>query len=333
MAQSSNSLLREVWSSEIKHILTKNNNLTNGMSNDSAFILNGYVNLPQGWNAPSNIVKNRSLSLLPLVPTNRIDTISQYALNVFSSDNKFISELETTSLSYDKIADIIAQDNINLVNTFYDDIVYSIASNIPAGRTILTTGTGTTALNAFSTGNRKQFTLRDIARAAALMDYDKIPSSGRKLLVSPALSYDLKNSGLLTIIGGTMYDGGRFGAGVNDSGSIGNLFGFEVIERSTTVLAQVYTGSTFVQSYEWNSETSGTTLSGVSAPTVAAGNVSECAIAFHPSFCRFATGEYNIYTLVDPSVYGTKLSMMIKGGATTSYSDGRGLILIAQDLA
>lgn len=333
MAQSSNSLLREVWSSEIKHILTKNNNLTNGMSNDSAFILNGYVNLPQGWNAPSTVRKNRSLGALPTTSTNRVDTISQYALNVFSSDSKFISELETTSLSYDKIASIIEQDNINLVNSFYDDIVYSIASNIPASRTILTTGTGTTALNAFSSGNRKAFTLKDISRAAALMDYDRIPPGGRKLLVSPAMAYDLKNSGLLTIIGGTMYDGGKFGSGVNDSGSIGNLFGFEVIERSTTVLAQVYSGSTFVQSYEWNSEVSGTTLSGATAPVVASTNVCECAIAYHPSFTRFATGEYNIFTLVDPDVYGTKLSMMIKGGATTSYSDGRGLILIAQDLA
>ena len=290
--------------------------------------------LPQGWNSPSTIRKNRSLGSLPFAPTNRVDTISQYPLNIFSSDVKFVSELETSNLSYDKISSLVAQDNINLVNAFYDDIVYSIASNIPTSRTILTTGSGTTSLNGGATGNRKQLLLKDIARAAALMDYDRIPTgpANRKLLVSPNLAYDLRTSGLLTLNASTMYDGGKFGGQVNDSGSLGNILGFEILERSTTVLAQVFTGSTFVQSYEWNSEFSGTTLSGVSTPTVAAANVCECAVAFSPSYCRFATGEYNIFTLIDPEVYGTKVSMTIKGGATTSYSNGLGLVLIAQDL-
>jgi hypothetical protein len=320
MGASSSSLIKELWVGDVMQYISKANNFTGRMVNDSSFIKNGYVNLPQGYAGVSTISMDASASASYQTGKLRTDAITQYQVHSFSlSQPVVVSDIEQQFISYDKRQSIIGQDTAKLIDTAYDYILYSIASDTTSANVVLTTGTGRTAIGPTQTGSRKSLTADDIFKAAAKMDYANIPSNGRMLIVSPAIAYDLKKMSVLTL-GVTPYDPSFSSRVMN--GYIGTFQGFEVFERNTTITSTV-SASTWSSINLWNNATTGQSALNC-----------ETAIAFHPSFTRYAMGDYKLFVNEDdPHLLGSSLNMICWAAGKASYADARGIVLISEDIS
>jgi len=313
MAISTN-ITPEIWISRIENQLFQDNNAFAFSVNDSAFIENGALHLPQAGSLPAMV---RDRSIFPATISSRTDTMLSYVLHSYTSDPISLRNAEALQLSYGKMDSILVGMRGQLTDGVYNWVAYEWANTVATSQ-VRTTGTTRLASHPTQTGNRKAIAYTDVLRAASILNVQNIPMEGRKMLVDAYLYEDIQNLIKTDLSGGSL----PILNGVVVNGFIGRLCGFDVYMRST--VAKYNNAATPVKQ----------------DPSVAyAATTNLGAICWHPDFVRKATGDSGNggftfrYSNEDPIYYGTVMSAEILSGASKSRSDEYGVVTIIETAA
>lgn len=292
---------KEIWLRDIMEKFFPDNSFASKSVSDDAFVESGKkVHVPNAG-APSGVVKNRTE--LPASASKREDTDVEYTLNEFTTNPIVIPHAETVELSYDKRQSVISQDKNELMRQAHEDLLLSWAPD-KAG-CVLTTGAAKKAHLAKATGNRKAITTADVLALQVKMDEADIPSEGRYLLLDATMYAELLESMTNTD------KIGFFQAADVKKGVVGQIYGFNVMKRSTVLRYAVADGAV-------------TALATAAAAT-------DCAagLAWHESTVRRALGEVRMFDETgSPTYYGDVYSFLVRCGGTISRSDKAGVYAV-----
>lgn len=297
---------KEIWARDIADKLFPVNAFTALGINDSAFVDNTTVHLPQSGANPA-IERNRSV--LPATITQRTDTTVTYDLDEFTSDPTLITDIDAIEVSYDKRQSVL-RNHVNQLNAKMADWIAYWWAATQAANIVRTTGDSRAAFVSGATGNRKEVKIDDLINAKRVLDNMDVPREGR-VLVIPAEMYNdlLKEAKVLSAEYNQM---GRLPDGI-----VNRLFGFDIFVRSSVV------------SYT-NAGTPALREPGAVALTTANAGI----LAFHRDFVRRALGTVKVYADEDkPEFYGSVFSTMARAGARKAYSDETGVVAIVEAAA
>jgi len=300
---------KEVWVADIREQLFSGvfAFIRNSVNHD-AFVDNKTVHVPQGGVA-ATIEKN--LSLLPAVVSQRDDTDLTYDITNYKILPKLITNLEALQASYNKRNSIMLQNIAAVSNRLANETLVAWAA-ATAGNIIETTGAATSLIAPPSgTSTRLGLLLADIATAAAKLDEQDVPSTGR-FLVIPAKMYwnfvTIEKASLLSI---------DYSKGLSDQdmamGIVAKIYGFNIIIRSS---AAVYA-------------TGGTTPKAVGASGATTDRFG--AVGWQQDCVSNALGAVKAYFEADsPIFYGDIISAEVNHGAAKIRTDGYGIVTIVQ---
>lgn len=295
----------EIWRNDIVEALYKDNGFLRRCFNADEFVLQGkVVHIPQaGTNSGSQ--KNRSS--LPATVNKRSDSDITYALDEYTTDPVLIPNIDNLQLSYNKRQSVISNDIAGL-NELVAEWVLRSWSATAAGSILRTTGAAVGATAPSGTGNRKKFVKEDLKRASVLMNKQNIPKAGRvALFPSDLLGYLQDDADLIKRDVGAELD--------LKNGIIMRLYGFEIMERSTTTL---YTNA-------------GTPVPKDPGASGAATD-NQTVQCWHPMSVEGALGMVNTFeSLNDPLYYGDIFSFLMMYGGRIRRSDAKGVVSIVED--
>lgn len=309
-------LQTEVWIKDIQENLYMENDFLKYATNDSVWVNNKTVHVPQAGSAPG-VEKNRSS--LPASIAGRTDTELTYDISSYTTDPQVIQRFEEVQLSYDKRNSILMNMMEAIRFTFAQQILYSWA---PSGATRQVRTSGSTSTlnlpNSTATGSRKMITVADITALKQILDNDRIPKKGRVLLV-PDYMY---NTDILNISG--IVQAYSFGAPVMPEGVVARLMGFDIITRPE-VLTYDNTGTPVIKA-----------ISGDGTVTTPATSDNGAAIAYHPNYVSYAVGQIIPYQNSGsngnglPEYYGSIFSAELWGGGAKRRTDQKGVAVLVQ---
>lgn len=298
----------EVWENFIAENLFKAYEWIRRAKDRTAFVINNkVVHIPQAG-APPTVRKNRDVYPIPLVKRNDLDVT--YAIDEFSTDSVLIPDADKVELSYDKIASVFG-DHVGAINReAARDLLWrwypSQASNIKR-----TTGASTAAH--LGTGNRKKFTVADVATAKTeLIKQTKreMNPGKRALILSEDMYNQLKSDTVLTdkdtvdSVGGVWKDG-----------DLVKVHGFDIIRTDVT---GVY------------DNTATPVLQDPGDVIAAADN--DVALLVDFDFVHFAMGEIKFFESINDVHYqGDVYNALVRLGGRKERSDEVGVVAIVQD--
>lgn len=298
----------EVWVADIMDNLFFENEFINLAVDHSGFVNNITVHVPQAGSNPS-VVVNRSDDETAV--TRRTDDDLTYNLSNYTTDPVLIKDIESLQVSYSKRASVTGQHIAVLNEKIAVETLYKWAVSGSTAAVIRTTGDedGDVALpSSTATGTRLLLTKTDIAKAAAKMDLQKAPKSGRFLVIPTCMFYGLFNDSELLKIRAIV------GEDMLKMGVVGELFGFNIIVRGE-VVRYTSAGTNTLKS------------------STAADAATDCAGAV--GFSRFmvsqAKGSVAVY--INEKVaksYGDIFSAEVNHGASRMRNDNAGVVCIAQ---
>lgn len=292
----------EMWQPLVKEALFKSNAFLNTFKNTDEYVVGGsVVHIPQSG-GPSSGQKNRQTLPAPVVK--REDTDIVYPLDEYTTDPRLITNIDQVELSYDKMSSVVREDTQYIMELAGDNILYNVSSNIPAGNKVASTGTAASATASGATGNRKIFTEADLRKAKLILDNQNVPKEDRFLLISSNMLDQLLSDKDLRY---------AFQQTVNlKEGTLGRLFGFEIVERSSVLTVS---SSQVVKAVGAASATSD----------------SEAAIFYHRTMLERALGTINIFEETkSPTYYGDIISFLLRAGGRANRSDNKGAGFIYQ---
>ncbi len=296
-------IIREIWTQDIKETLHQENEFISQGTDHGIYTGNGVVHVPQSGAAPS-VVKNRAS--VPATIAQRTDTDLTYLLNEFTTDPILIKDFDEMQTSYAKRASVLGQHMRVMNESIGNEVAHDWAGSGSTDLVLETTGAATALLpHATATGDRKELTKEDVARMALKLDRDKMPKSGRTLLLPASMVYEL-----LGIDSLVRKDFG--GAGDLLEGSIGKIFGFNIFMRPDVVL--------------FNNTVTKKAVGASAAATDCLG-----AIAFHESAVAAATGAIKVFAEEDKAAYyGSIFSALVEHGSSIVRTDNSGIVAIRQ---
>lgn len=291
---------KEIWVRDIVESLFPDNSFVSRAVNDDMYVNEGKkVHIPNAG-APSGVVKNRTT--FPATASKRTDVDIDYTLDELTTNPVHIPYADMVELSYNKRQSVIAQDREQLITDAAESL---LAAWCPAAANrINTTGSAVPAWTPDASGNRKAIKPSDVAALQTRFNADNIPLTGRNLLLD-AQMYEQLLEGLT----GSQAIG-FFAAADVKRGVLGQLYGFDVMVRST-VLRFASDG----------------TLKDVSA----AGAATDLAagLAWHAGSVSRALGEVKMFDRVDdPLFYGDLYSFLVRVGGAIRRNDKKGVYAI-----
>lgn len=303
---------REVWTADIEENLFAGNEfMTMIGKSDDQYVDNKTVHLPQSGAKPT-VVKNRTV--LPAEIDVRTDSILSYSMNWYSLNPWVLTSEDVQFISYDKRSDLISDQVKTLGDAIANQTLYAWASSQAAyiRRTSGVAAAG--ALAPGATGNRKPLLAADLRAANQILDEQNL-GVGTRYLVVPASMYWLD---MLAISEFTKYL--EFGKAVIPTGVIGNVYGMDVVMRSSVVVYD-NTGTPVIKSIGSDGNPSST------ATTDNLG-----ALLVHSPYVRKAKSEVKLYGGDDirAEYFGAVMSADLFHGATKSRTDGKGIVSIVQ---
>ena len=295
---------KEIWTDYILGNLFKGNDFMNLAFNADQYVLAGsVVHIPQAG-AKATVVKNRSS--LPATVILRTDTDVTYALDEYTTDPTLIKEAEKVELSYDKINSVLGEHMDGLRETTGDNLIYNWRPTV-AGQILRTTGGDVTAHLPSATGNRKKFVKEDLQKARTLLNKQNIAKEERYALISSDMFDQIMSDADLIK---------RDYAGEMDmkNGVIVKLFGFNIIERSSTL---VY-------------DNTGTPVpKAVGAAGAATDN--DSVICWQKNAVERALGTVDFFEDVkSPLYFGDVYSALLRMGGRKRRTNGEGVVAIVQ---
>ncbi len=295
-------LQTEIWVSDIQETLYQGSEFVNNSTDDSAFVENKTVHLPQSGTSPA-IVKDRSS--LPATITQRTDSEETYTLSEYTTDPILITDIDELQTSYAKRSSVLGQ-HVNTLNERIGDETAQIwAPEGSASLVLRTTGAATADQPAGTTATRRLVLKEDIAKMAQKLDTDNMPMNDRFLLMPVSMYYELFQVDAL--IRRDFTDTTALPTGV-----INQIFGFNVMVRPTVAL---HDGSD----------------NKLAVGATPATNDSFSAIAWHRSAVRKALGSIKVFADEDkPEYYGSVFSALIMHGARQSRTGSTGVVALSQ---
>lgn len=305
-----------VWKNFLVENLFKDNQFLNLAFNADEYVQGGKIVVMPQAGAVSSVTKNRSS--LPATVTTRTDNDIVYVIDEYTTDPKRINNAEKYELSYDKMMSIMSEDMSaireavadNLIYEWLRTFAYTGAGTVPAAQVIRTTGTATAAHLSTATGNRKLFLKEDLKKAQTILNKQNVPKTERYALMSSDM------------LGQLMEDDDLkkrdFGKEMDlKNGSIGRLYGFDIIERSA-VITYDNTGTPVVK-----------------APgAVEATTDNDAVVCWQKNMVERAVGTIDTFTDPgNPVYYGDVFSALCRAGGRKRRLDGKGILAIVQDAA
>lgn len=229
----------ERWLTGIQENIYKGNEFITNATNHDEYVTGGsVVHLPQAGASP-NVVKNRVV--FPATASQRTDTDITYILDNYTVDPTYITNADTVELSYNKMQSVLLNFTRKLRQSFSDDTIAKWLVGITTANIIRTTGVTTAVSTAGQTGTRLAMTANDLKRAKLRMDLANVPSEGRFALFESNMLDQLTGD-----LNATQYRdfSTKFDA---TSGTIGRLYGFEILSRSTVAM----TNRDYYYQYQW----------------------------------------------------------------------------------
>lgn len=313
----------EIWVNYIVENLFKNNEFMLSSIDESQYVVGGsVVHIPQAGST-SGVKRNRKE--LPATITRRKDVDVTYALDEFTTDPRFIPDIDKAELSYDKMNSCMSEDMAYLQQFVAEAMLY----NWRPDHFIKTTGSSTAAH--IGTGNRKAVTLSDFRAAKTQFNKWNIPKDGRNVVIDTEmfdqLCADLQATSTRDY--SAIYDA--------KTGRLDMLEGFKIYERSTALVASNATVSavTGTKYFDWTSTDLTYTPEGFA--DIEAGDVSAattaCAIAMFWSniVVARAVGATKMFDdQGNPQFYGDIYSFLQRAGGRKRRADGKGVLGLIQ---
>jgi hypothetical protein len=299
---------KEAWRSDIEENLYANNQfMTLIGKTDDEYVDNRTVHLPQSGSRPA-VKKNRTT--LPAIISQRTDSVLDYSMNWYTLDPWVLTSEEVQFISYDKRQDLIGDQTKTLGDTIANQTLYAWAKSTADFATTGSAVAGPLAPGA--TGNRKPLIAADLRKANQILD-DQNLGVGTRYLVVPASMYWLD---MLAISEFTKYL--EFGKAVVPSGVIGNVYGMDVIMRSSVV---VYASGGTIK-----------TIGDDGTPSSTATTDNLGAMVIHSPYVRKAKSAIKLYGGDEERAeyFGSVMSAELFHGASKSRTDGKGIVSIYQ---
>lgn len=298
-------LNKEVWQAAIIDNLYPDNSFAAKSVDDSAFIDNKTVHIPNAG-APSRVVTNRTVK--PAQITQRSDVDLTYDMDELTTDPIYIPNIETIQFSYNKRESVISNDRRNLQNAAHINLLHRWGVGAE-GNIVKTTGKAVDAHTANATGQRLSIGHDDVFRLMTRFDNEDIPQNDRYLLLDAFmyahLLMDLTNS-----------EKTAFFASANaQKGILGELGGFFIMKRS-----RVLKLSTANKVTQWSADGAATDL--------AAG------FAWQKESVSRALGNFKMFSDIDsPTYYGDTYSFLLMTGGACRRADKKGVAILAEAAA
>jgi hypothetical protein len=306
-------LIKEIWVADVQEALNRNADFLPYSIDDSAYVAFGTVHIPQSGSNPT-VVKNPATFPLPI--SERTDADRTYALNQFALEPTLITNLDELQISYDKRQSVLGQQITTLTQRIGDEVAISWTAT-GASNIVSTSGAAVgTALAPGATGTRKAVTLADIQALAQKLDKDNVPRSGRKLLMSTDMFWQLCS--IDNVIRGSYNAFQTSQPNVLQTGIVMQLFGFDIMIRP--VVSVFATGATAPKAF------------GAATATT---DMLAC-IAFHSTTVRRALGAMNpLYDAGSngngkPEYLGSIFNMEVMLGSAIGRDDMKGVASLVQ---
>lgn len=301
-------LQTEVWVTDIQENLFYENEFLNLAVDHSSYVKNSVVHVPQAGTLP-NVVKNRS-ELVADIQT-ATDTELTYGTDNYTTDPFLVKDIETLEISYDKRQSVMGRHIAVLGDTIATNTLQKWAVNASTTHVIRTSGEDSAleeVLMPSATGTRKLLTKRDLARAAAIMDKDKVPKAGRFALLPTEMYYNLFTDAELVA------NQARLGKDMIKMGVVGEIHKFKIMVRGDVIR---YTSAAANNLRDADATAAGTDCAG--------------AICFSRYAVTQALGEIKMfYNAGEARSYGDILSAEVNHGAHYMRENNYGRVCIAQ---
>jgi len=298
---------REIWEAEIQENLYKENPHLNYARNVDEFVIGGsVVHIPNAGAKPV-VVKNRTV--FPAVAIRRTDNDITYALDVYSTDPTHITNAEQIEISYPKLQSVIRDHTETLNEAIGNEMIYVWAPSLTA-QIIRTTGAVTPAHLPSAIGNRKLLLGADLKNARTKMNKQNISAKDRFALIDSDMYAQLEADA--TIVSRDGANGGELNM---REGIVKRLYGFDIMERSTTV---IYTNA------------APPVKKATSAAAAATDN--GAVLCWQKNSVERALGSIKFFeTLNDATYYGDVYSAEVKFGGRISRTNEEGVVAIVQE--
>lgn len=296
----------ELWHKDIVENIFKDNQFLNYAFNADDYVLQGkVVHIPQAGTPPA-VKINRSQ--LPAQVTVRDDSDVTYTLDEITTDPVLIKDADQYELSYNKRQSVLMNSHEANKEAAAELMLHKWASGIPATSLLQTTGSSVTPHLDNATGSRKAITLKDIIAAQKLMNKQGISKMDRYILLDADMMSQLREE----MTSNQDKDFSSYQDVPN--GIIGRLYGFNFLERESTV---AYAG--------------GSTPTLLALGAVTTTTSSSAAIFWQKNSVERAMGEVKLFeNIQDATMYGDVYSTLVRMGGRVRRGDGKGVGAIVQ---
>lgn len=302
---------KEIWVRDIAENLFPNNDVIMMSVDDSEYLSNKTVHLPQSGSVPT-VEKNRSS--LPATSAQRTDTEVSYDVDEYTTDPVTIKATEEVEVSYDKRQNVLMDHVEQLRTSIADNLLHDWApsATAQAAQQVRTSGTARAGYLATQSGNRKAIAKADFLAVQRIFNVQNIPQEGRIACIDANLYTDILNID-------EFVTAEKIGRANLVDGAVGMLLGFQIMIRSNVVV------------YD---DTADPVKKAVAAAAAADDNLA--CLFWHRRFVRraFGTAQNGGIQVFernnDPQFYGDILSAMVRAGGRPRYTNFRGVVALIE---
>jgi len=315
----------EIWTDYIVGNLFKDNEFILQSVDESQYVIGvGVVHIPQAG-SPSGVKRNRKL--LPATITRRKDIDVTYVLDEFTTDPRFIPNIDKAELSYDKMDSCMSEDMMYLKQFVAEAMLYNWRSKY------FRKTTGDTLDAHIGTGSRKAICVEDFIKAKETFNKWGIPKADRYCL----LDTDMKGQLVRELKVNSNRDYSVLYNPV--TGELEKIEGFKIYERQNTLIGSNNTMSSAGGGLlSWTSDND-LTYTPEDIAEIEAGEkafaTTSCAIAlfWHKTMTARALGNTEMFDdMGNPQYYGDIYSFLQRAGGRTRRGDGKGVLGVIQDI-
>lgn len=318
------SVTPEIWTNYIVENLFKNNEFMLQSIDESQYVIGvGVVHIPQAG-SPSGVKRNRSV--LPATITRRKDIDVTYVLDEFTTDPRFIPNIDKSELSYDKMNSCMSEDMSYLQQFVAEAMLYNWRP------TFFRKTTGASVAPHVGTTNRKAICIDDFITAKETFNKWGIPKPDRFCMLDTDMKGQLvrelksvENSAYSVI-----YD--------PSTGDLKKFEGFTIFERQNVLIASNPTLTGVTNSgglFRWTGGVDKTYTpeeivefeGGATYDTTAAA----IALFWHKNMTARAVGTTQMFDdQGNPQYYGDIYSFLQRAGGRARRGDGKGILGVIQ---
>lgn len=314
----------EIWTNYIVGNLFKNNEFMLQSIDESQYVIGtGVVHIPQAG-SPSGVKRNRTN--LPATITRRKDIDVTYVLDEFTTDPRFIPNIDKAELSYDKMDSCMSEDMTNLQQFIAEAMMYNWRPSFLRK----TTGSSTDAH--VGTGNRKAICVDDFVKAKEQFNKWGVPKVDRFCLIDT----DMKGQLVQELKANSNRDYSVIYNPV--TGELDKLEGFKLFERQNSLIASNSTLTAVPKNaglFRWTSTDLTYTPEQITA--IEAGeadyDTTACAIAlfWQKNAVARAVGTTQMFDdMGNPQYYGDIYSFLQRAGGRNKGRDNKGVLGVIQ---